>query len=252
MTRTVKDAAYWLEAISGIDPADNYTSAIPDTVDMRYVSACRISGLAGARIGIPRNLMAPTAESSDQDILDAFDEAIATIQDAGAEVVDYINMPAYDEFVANGRQAFYGVLCADFVSGIADYLSKLEKNPQAIHSQADIREFTHKYPLEDYPSKDTTSWDLCLEAGINNTSPAFWPLHQQNQRLFNGDGGFLRTLQRHNLDAFVLPTNFASEVPFLVGSPVITVPLGFYKPGTDITLSPLGDANLVLSGPGIP
>ena len=58
MARTVKDAAYLLNAIAGFDASDNYTSAIPypDYSVPDYVSACNFSALHGKRIGIPRNV----------------------------------------------------------------------------------------------------------------------------------------------------------------------------------------------------
>lgn len=57
MVRTVKDAAYVLQAIAGKDPYDNYTSAIPRTPLPDYVAACKLSGLKGKRIGVPRDYL---------------------------------------------------------------------------------------------------------------------------------------------------------------------------------------------------
>ena len=59
MARSVKDAAYLLQAIAGMDPYDNYTSAIPYDPLPDYVAACNFSGLQGKRIGIPRNVISP-------------------------------------------------------------------------------------------------------------------------------------------------------------------------------------------------
>lgn len=58
MTRTVKDAAYILQAIAGPDPSDNYTSAIPNNGSVPdYVSACKVDALQGVRIGVARNVI---------------------------------------------------------------------------------------------------------------------------------------------------------------------------------------------------
>ncbi|KAI7301127.1 amidase, partial [Hortaea werneckii] len=55
MARTVKDAAYVLQALAGPDQYDNYTSAIPWANDTSakpdYVAACDYNSLAGKRIG---------------------------------------------------------------------------------------------------------------------------------------------------------------------------------------------------------
>lgn len=57
MTKTVKDSAYVLQSIAGVDPHDNYTSAIPSQTDLDFVAACKLSALAGARLGVPRNVI---------------------------------------------------------------------------------------------------------------------------------------------------------------------------------------------------
>lgn len=56
MARSVKDAAYLLQAIAGRDPKDNYTSAAPAKLP-DYVEACDFDSLRGARVGVPRNVI---------------------------------------------------------------------------------------------------------------------------------------------------------------------------------------------------
>lgn len=63
MARTVKDAAYLLQAIAGRDPLDNYTSAAPEPLP-DYVAACEFDSLKGTRIGVPRNAVAAYLEAS--------------------------------------------------------------------------------------------------------------------------------------------------------------------------------------------
>ena len=48
----------------------------------------------------------------------------------------------------------------------------------------------------------------------------------------------------------MLPTDFSAGLPALVGTPVITVPMGFYPTNTTIIKNNRGD--LVGTGPNIP
>jgi amidase len=132
---------------------------------------------------------------------------------------------------------------------LASYLSTLTYNPRGIENLADLDNFTKTFPLEDYPDRNTATWDQALQQGFNNTSPQFWSYYQQNL-FFGGEGGVLGALDRNNLDAVILPTSFSPGVPALVGSPVVTVPLGFYPPNTTVIKNSRG--NLVATAPSIP
>ena len=247
LARTVKDAAVLLQAIAGQDPKDNYTWASPFGENLPdYLAACKLSGLQGKRIGIPRNVidyLGPT----DAPIISAFETAVSVISIAGATIVDNTNFTAYSSFYDSLNPAI--VEAADFTTNIATYLSKLKRNPNNIHSVDDIRNFTQHAPLEDYPSRDTGIWDQVIALGLNNTSPAFWPLYQNNL-YFGAEGGLLGALSRNKLDAVILPTLVASGIPAIVGTPVITVPLGAYPDGIPVERNSRGD--LVQRAPGIP
>ena len=248
MARTVKDAAYILQAIAGKDPYDNYTSAIPfnDTLP-DYVAACKFSGLAGKRIGIPRNVIYD--EAGDAPVLAAFEAAIKIVRNAGAIIIDNTNITAYalDQYL-NGNASII-VLDADFVSDLPKYLSQLVSNPNNIHSLPDASNFTHSFPPEDYPDRDTKVWDQALALGFNNTDPRFWDAYQINL-VTAGVQGILGALANNSLDALMLPTDFSPGLPALIGTPVITVPMGFYPTNTTIIKNSRGD--LVGTGPNIP
>ncbi|KAH6604043.1 amidase signature enzyme [Trichoderma cornu-damae] len=137
MARTVKDAAYLLQAIAGEDPHDKYTAEIPQVPD--YVAACRDT-LAGARIGVPWKAI--------QEGLDRYPHHLA------AEPI----------------------MMADFHANLASYLSQLASNPRSVHNLADVREQTQKHPLENYPQRDTGIWDdVLFEQKWDNTDPQFQP-----------------------------------------------------------------------------
>lgn len=253
MARTVLDAAYLLTAIAGYSPDDNYTSAIPypNHVTPDYTASLNFSALRGARIGIPRNVFdSPAIRSSPYAaILETFDTyALPLLREAGAVIVDNTNWPGYDIEPANASTI---VLEADFITNLASYLSQLTVNPQNVHSVADVRNFTQHFPLEDYPDRDTAVWDDALDyyGGQGNTSPEFWSNYTLLQYLA-GPLGLTGSLTNYCLDALIMPTFFASHFPAILGSPVVSVPMGSYPAGTNVTQNNRGDLNE--TGPGIP
>ncbi|KAI9834408.1 MAG: hypothetical protein M1819_003019 [Sarea resinae] len=246
IARTVKDAAYILQAIAGKDPYDNYTSAIPFTSLPNYVAACKSDCLQGVRIGVPRNAI--TIEKPAGPVLAAFEAAITVLKSAGAIIVDHADFTAYQQF--EDSKSPDTVLGADFVSALPQYLSELTSNPQNVNDVDSIRKFTQGFPSEGYPGRNTATWDDAIALGFNNTDPRFWAAYQENLYL-GGEGGVLGALRRHDLSALILPTDLASNLPALIGTPLITVPLGFYPPNAPIVKSqPRMD--LIEAGPNIP
>lgn len=253
IARTVTDAAYLLTAIAGYSPYDNYTSAIPfpNHITPDYTTALNFSALRGARIGIPRNVFDTPANRASPyaAILETFDTyALPVLRAAGAIIIDNTTWPGYNLEPANASTI---VLNSDFITDLPAYLSQLTFNPQNIHSVSDVRNFTQHFPLEDYPDRDTAVWDNALDyyGGQNNTNPNFWSNYTLLQYLA-GPLGLTGSLTNHSLDALIMPTYFASHFPALLGSPVISVPLGSYPNGTNVTMNSRGDLNE--TGPGIP
>ncbi|KAL4966877.1 putative amidase [Aspergillus stella-maris] len=251
LARTVRDAAFVLQAIAGSDPKDNYTLFAPyRTSQNNYVAACNLNGLKGKRIGIPRNVLGalPRAfHSAAGPITSSFEEAVAVVREAGATIIDGTNFTSYETFLQS--QVSQRVVAADLLSGLAAYFSRLTSNPNNLHGLADIRNFTQQSPEEDYPSRDTRNWDLAIYAGLNNSSPEFWPLYQQSLAL-GEEGGLLGALRRNELDAVILPSCLATDIPGVIGTPLVTVPFSAFPSGTPIQYSSRGD--VVESAPGIP
>ncbi|KAK0117542.1 hypothetical protein ONS95_011881 [Cadophora gregata] len=243
--RTVKDAAYLLQAIAGKDVEDNYTLAIPNIPN--YVKACQISALRGVRIGVPRNAIVlgstPTFEPA-QSV--AFENALDILRDAGATIVDNTNFTAAEEFWTSSIPG--QLVSADFIVELPKYLSKLTRNPNNITDLSSLRAFVQQFPLEEYPDRDTGIWDVTL-LGFNSTSPEFWATYQKNV-FYGSEGGLLGALDRHNLDAVVMPADYAAHhFAAPVGAPVVTVPMGEYPAGSTVVKDSRG---LVERAEGIP
>ncbi|KAF7943976.1 hypothetical protein EAE96_010388 [Botrytis aclada] len=222
MTRTVKDTAYVLQSIAGIDPFDNYTSAIPYVADLDFVDACNFSALKGARLGIPRNVISLMSNNSTGSILEAFNKSLAILRSAGAIIVENNDFPAAQEYIDNGLLTVQ-IVAADFVVAVEKYLNSLVYNPHNMTSLADLREWTQSSPLEDYPNKPTEVWDAALQ-NWNNTDYEFWRAYLRALDWGN-KGGFLGVIERYELDAAILPSLFSWNWTAVVGTPIISVPM---------------------------
>jgi len=243
LARTVKDAAHILQAIAGVDSLDNYTSAIPNGIIPSYVNACELSGLSSTRLGIPRNAI--SSDNTSGPIMEAFEQALGVLRAAGATIIENTNFTAAAAFK---RSKWPNVILeADFVVNLESYLELLTYNPNNITSLIALRNFTQSFPLEDYPARDTGIWDQALQ-NWNNTDPRFWAAYQQNL-YFGEEGGLLGAIERDELDAVVLPTKYAPDWAAAVGTPIVTVPLGFYPAGTPVVKNSWG---LVEAAPNIP
>ncbi|ROW18099.1 hypothetical protein VPNG_00503 [Cytospora leucostoma] len=211
MARTVKDAAVLLSAIAGVDPKDNYTSAIPFKSIPNYVEACNLDSLRGKRIGVPRNLLNRT--DADYTYLDfkhvtaEFSAALDIIREAGATVIDNITLPGYH--IQRRTNHTRIVAHADFNTDLARYLSQLTVNPHNITSVSDLQEFTRSHPLEEYPERDTDAWQASIDLGFGNDAPEFWP-HYLAYRYNSGLLGITGALRNFSLDA--LPATELADV----------------------------------------
>ena len=243
MTRTVKDAAFVLQAIAGRDPADNYTLAIPfnDTLP-NYIAACKLDALKGKRIGVPRNYIG----SITAPVSAAFEAALDILRDAGATIVDNTNYTAYEEYLQSNAEGI--VLDSDFVANLKSYLDQLTYNPTGVKTLADVRNFTQSFGPEGYPDRDTGTWDEALALNFTNTDAEAWAAYQYNQYL-GGVGGILGALANYSIDAVVTPSDDSPGISAIIGAPIVTVPLGAYPANTTVRSNSRG---LVQRAPNIP
>ncbi|KAK8024191.1 glutamyl-tRNA(Gln) amidotransferase subunit A [Apiospora rasikravindrae] len=248
MARTVKDAAYILSAITGPDPNDNYTSAFPFDTVPDYVGACDYSGLKGKRLGVPRNLFMQYSDVEEyRPQIRSFDASLDVFRAAGAEIVDNVDLEGADVLASSNFENV--VLMADFLTDVANYFSELTVNPHNITSLAELQEFTQGTPMEGWPGRDTQIWQDALDMGFDNTSPEFWSNYTAD--LYNGGLlGVTGAIKNMSLDALIMPTTFSSTLPAVIGSPIVTVPLGRYPDNTTVVSNQFG--NLNATGPNLP
>ena len=109
MARDVRDCAIMLEAMAGFDPKDSTSLDLP-------VPAWEVglnSDLKGKRIGIPKEYR---LDGIDEDISKMWDNGIAWLKDAGADIVD-ISLP----HTKYALPAYYIIAPAEASSNLARY-----------------------------------------------------------------------------------------------------------------------------------
>ncbi len=109
MAHDVRDCAIMLESMAGFDPKDTTSLDLP----VPNWEAALNSDLKGKKVGVPREYR---MEGTDQDILDSWDQGIAWLKDAGAEIVD-ISLP----HTKYALPAYYIIAPAEASSNLSRY-----------------------------------------------------------------------------------------------------------------------------------
>lgn len=237
----------WLGCAVGYRP-HTPTSTLFNTPLPGYVAACKISGLKGKHIGVPRDYL-EFAEPRMEPIFSVFEAAIEIIKKAGDTVVDNPNLSAYSlDQDLNGNSSTV-VPETNFFTNLPQCLSQLTINPQKVYTLTDLRNFTSTFPAEAYPDRDTQIFDEAVNLCFSNTSPEFRAAYQANLEI-SGPRGILGLLANFTLDALIQPTAFSFGLPALSGLPVVSVPLGFLPYNTPVVKEKRG--TLITNGPNIP
>jgi aspartyl-tRNA(Asn)/glutamyl-tRNA(Gln) amidotransferase subunit A len=108
LTRDVTDAALLLRHMVGRDPCDSTSLAFPEEIELP-----RAERLDGVRLGVPAEL---TGEGIEAGVLAAFQQALQTAQELGAEVSD-VRLP----HAPHGLSAYYVLAPAECSSNLARF-----------------------------------------------------------------------------------------------------------------------------------
>jgi len=244
MARTVADAAALLTAMAGPDPGDRATAdAAAHATD--YARSLDADGLRGARLGVARNL---AGFHPDTDKL--FDEAVAELRRAGAEVIDPADVPNLKKLGDPELE----VMLFEFKAGLEAYLAAL--GPKApIRTLADAIAFNERNREREMPYFGQELFLKAQEKGPL-TTPAYREALEKCRTLSRKEGLDV-VLDKHRLDAVVAPTGApawvidpvsgdhfvgGSSTPAAVaGYPSLCVPMGFVF-GLPVGLSFIGRA----------
>ncbi|KAK0643983.1 amidase signature domain-containing protein [Cercophora newfieldiana] len=249
LSRTVKDAAFLLNAMAGRSDRDDRTWSIPFYPLPDFTKFCIGTNLTGVSIGVPRNTFSLDPTSP---VMTSFELALGTLAAAGAKIVDNANFSAADEFSKLSQQVKGIVRSSEFKKDVVRYLQGLATNPRKITSAEDIIKFTQTYPGEEYPDRDIGKFLWTQEQGIDVDSDKYRDMVEK-EKFFGGEGGILGALKKFKVDAFVVPSyaGIGLDLAAKMGFPELAVPLGFYPEETPVE----HDSNkphLVEVAPGIP
>lgn len=235
MTRTVRDGAILLGALTGVDPRDRATAASVERSHTDYTQFLDADGLNGARIGVARNF-----SQFDARVVSLFDDAVESMKARGATCVDPANVPNADNAEVFGNLSRLA-LGYEFKAGINAYFENLGPNAP-IKNLTELIAFNN---ANDDVELRYFGQELLIEAEAAGplTDPAYIDAITTIQRQTRTEG-IDAIMDQHNLDAVVAPTagmawitdpilgdrfdgGFSGEPAAIAGYPDITVPMGF-------------------------
>jgi amidase len=247
MTRTVRDAAILLGALTGVDPRDPATRASTGHSLADYTGSLDPNGLRGARIGVARKRYSGYSVETDK-LLDA---AIDLMKQHGAVVVD----PADIATVGQTDESEFVVLMYEFKADLNAYLGQLKPNV-TVRSLADVIAFNTKNADRELRYFGQEIMTSSQKKGPL-TEKKYLDALAKNRRAM-GRQGIDATMTKFRLDAIVAPTQGPAWLIDLVngdssgggsftspaacaGYPHVTVPMGFVR-GLPVGLSFVGRA----------
>lgn len=243
MTRTVRDAAILLSALAGIDPRDATTRLSAGKGSTDYTQFLDPNGLRGARIGIARQYfdIGPA-------VTEVMDECIDCLKQAGAEIVDPVELATYGKWGDTELE----VLLYEFKADLNSYLAARQG---AVRSLAECIAFNREHHAEEMPYFQQELMEQAEEKGPlteKTYREALATIHKLTRK-----EGIDSVFKKFNLDALVGPTagpawvsdwvngdradSGCASPPAVAGYPHITVPAGF-KFGLPLGISFFGGA----------
>lgn len=132
MTRTVRDAAILLAAMTGVDESDPVTKQSTCRAEKDYTSFLDVNALRGKRIGVEKSFL-----KGHEAVVSLFKDAIGLMKSKGAEIVEVELLKQTGQL----GEAEYNILLYEFRDGINRYLANAGT---AVKSLSELIEFNRK------------------------------------------------------------------------------------------------------------
>ena len=228
MCRTVEDATKIMEVMIGIDKKDPLTEYSEGKAKESYTQFLDTDGLKGARIGVLREL---SERNIEPEIKALFEQSITDLKSMGAEIVDPIEIPHFNELRRNQW-------CATFRTDVEKFLADYVKTDTLKTLEDIIRVGTDSDFAREQLASSTTDSGRWGES----SAPCLDVYHDEHRVAFRkAIEDVMNTLK---LDAIIYPTwnnrpahidDFADEykgdnsqiIAPHTGQPAFTVPMGF-------------------------
>ncbi|WP_413666519.1 amidase [Mucilaginibacter sp. Mucisp86] len=228
MTRTVKDAAILLGALTGIDTLDLATLGSKGKVEADYTKFLDVNGLQGKRLGVEK-----LALNDNPAVVALLQDAIKTLKSKGAEVVE-IELNKELKTINNNE---FTVLLYEFKDGLNQYFGNANSK---IKTLADVIAFNKQNEAKAMPFFKQETLELAQAKGDLNSKEYLDAVKQTNagtRKVID------EMLAKYKLDAIIGTTNgpavcidlvngdydngFSFSGPAaMAGYPHITVPMG--------------------------
>ena len=251
MARSVYDVALALGVMTGVDKADEATTASKGHFETDYTKFLKIGSLKGARIGIARDFT-----GKDPEVDRIVNEAVATLTKLGATVSDPVKYPDY---LIQGKQSIYNMLvAAEFKAQVTEYLKTTKpgfpKSYDDLVTLSNDPNFHYRSPGKAFGLKYNQTRSLAL------TDPTYLAL--KNEELAAVKAGILAMFAKDKLDAIVYPTSprpatlivpdkppaptagtdSATSFANFTGFPDLIITAGMTKDGLPVAISFFGPA----------
>ncbi|XP_057752801.1 probable amidase At4g34880 [Arachis stenosperma] len=224
ISRTVSDAVFVLDVISGIDYNDPATTTwskyIPQGGFKQFLNQ---NGLRGKRLGIVRN---PFFGLLASDVVQHFEKHFQTLRHQGAVVVDNLQITNINDILNVTKSGEAVALAAEFKLSLNSYLKNLEVSP--VRSLADVIAFNQKNA--DLEKINEFGQDIFLLAQTTNGIGATEKAALANLARLSREG-FEKLMSDYKLDALVTPGSSVAPVLAIGGFPGINVPAGYDSKG---------------------
>jgi len=231
--RTVTDAAILLGVFTGVDPLDPATFASAGKFFRDYTQFLDAAGLNGARIGVLRRTFAGFNQETEA----IFNQAIQTMKDAGALIVDPADLPTAQTIATDRTEGI--VHAFEFKADIVPYLAS--RPGLSVHNLADLITFNNVHADEELAFFGQELFFIAQST--TDLNDPFYLNALQTCLSLSRDQGIDAALARFGVDALICPTGSPAWTtdlingdhlisPFptparMAGYPTVSVPAGF-------------------------
>lgn len=233
MAKTVSDAAILLDALVGGDEDDPATIRNEnDFSEQKYTSFLDESGLYGARIGVFSEVPDHVLKAGEYDEL-LFKKAISILTQAGAEVVEPIDIPSF-----HGPWSWNKVN-SEFKHGMDNYL-KSSSFQTGIHSLSDLIQWNEDHAEEALKyGQDLLIYRDSLKNPLKNKD---YILESITDLYRSQDQGIDYAINLYQLDAIMFPSYIGADICARAGYPSIAIPAGYMDNGRPFGITFAGKA----------
>ncbi len=231
MARTVRDAAFLLGAMQGVDNEDNATEDKKRKAFSDYTKFLDADGLQGARIGVVRKYFGFLPQ-----VDDVIEKSLDVLRKKGAVLID----PVEIEAIGKVDDSEMTVMMYELKADMKKYLE--HRGPETkMHSLKDLIEFNDKHAKEEMPYFGQELFLRSEKTGSLKDKKYIDAL-AKDHRLTRKEG-IDAVMDKFHLDALVSPTDGpawmtdlvdgdhflggSSQLAAVAGYPHITVPAGF-------------------------